>query len=154
MVSQPPPSVASDRAEWPFSSMLLIGTFGHSHTPASRRYHLEAAIAVAILLVGALIANALAPALGIRPMLFRGILASTVFVFLGAALWRYVGSLDELSRRLQLEAMAISYICAIALFVVCDTVAGAGGWTVRPVYFVALELLRGASLALLARNYR
>ena len=143
-----------DRAEWPFSSMLLIGTFGRSHGPAGRRYHIEAAVAVAVLLAALLVDNAVAPALAMRPMVFRGIVASTVFVFLGFALWRYVNSLDELSRRLQLEAMAITYICGIALFVVCDTLAVGNGWTVRPVYFVAFELMRGAALAVLARNYR
>lgn len=66
--------------------------------------------------------------------------------------WRYTEALDELARRLYLEAFAITYLVGLALFSVLGMVHELSGWTISPLTFVLLEPVRAAVLTWRARR--
>src|SRR5688500_7377834 len=91
---------------WPGSSILFWGTFGTS-TPEGRRYHRRCYAALAALVVGYIVAAAL-------PLAARDVvIAALPGVIFGYVIWefrRYLNALDELARRIQLEALAWTYL--------------------------------------------
>ena len=67
--------------------------------------------------------------------------------------WRYLASLDEMGRRIQLEALAIAYGSTLLAF---STLGAAGlilGFSISPAWVLAAEPLRGIVLAINARRY-
>lgn len=149
----PSQHAALNDSRWPWASILLIGTFG-SADPASRRYHWRCGIALGIWILGLLSLTALATRLG-NPWA-PAILTAGVFGYIGFELWRLVGGLDELSRKLQLEAMAIAYLIGLPIFVSAPFVAAATGWSwqLPAAAYIGLDVIRGAVLAMRARKYR
>lgn len=139
-------------AAWPFRTMLLMGTFG-SKDPAGRRFHRQSWLALFFLVIGALVAKLVAmswPAVNWLPSSVVG----AWFVYVALRLWKYVSSLDELPRRLQLEAMALTYLTGFAICMFLGLFGLNFGFRINPMYFVALEPVRGAILVVLARRYR
>src|SRR5262245_28695263 len=145
----------SEAARWPLASMLCIGTFGTAHNPAARRYHRRCWVALAVLIVGSLVssvAGAAFDAPGTR-WVFAALLGGT-FSYIAWALWRYVSALDELGRRVQMEAMAITYLVGMAVFMCLAGVQTATKWNISPLLFIGLELVRSAALVVVSRQYR
>lgn len=67
---------------------------------------------------------------------------------------RYFGELDELSLRIQLEAIAFAFVTLLFLGFTAGLVAAVTGLRVHPLWIVAGEPLRGLGLVLAARRYR
>jgi hypothetical protein len=80
-------------------------------------------------------------------------LAGLLLAYLGWQRWRYTVALDELARRLYLEAFAITYLFGLALFSVAVFLEGMAGWTVSPLAFLVLEPVRAAVLAWRSRRF-
>lgn len=107
-------SPANSEAKWPTSSMLLWGTFG-TKTPAERRYVLRSCIAAGAVLV--LLVVAFAIHFRPRPIAIRVVLIAVgcLFTYIAWEFRRYLYQLDELARRMQLEAMACTYITGLVV---------------------------------------
>ena len=92
---------------WPYRTLLFCGHFGRA-TPASRRLNRESLLALALLA---------ATVLAVVLLGGRSVAGRLVFIggFTGAAAWillayrRYFSQLDELSLRIQHEAIAFAF---------------------------------------------
>src|SRR5262245_29104212 len=96
---------------WPGSSLLIWGTFGTS-TPEGRRYHRRCWLAMGGLLVGYLIAMVLPRAAG---DLVSAIVPGAFFGVISWEFRRYLNALDELARRIQLEAVLWTYLTGLTM---------------------------------------
>lgn len=76
------------------------------------------------------------------------------FSYISWEWWRYVSSLDELERRLQVEAAAWTYIVGMALAMTLAGVHAVLGWRVFPGWLILLEPLRGWRLYELTRRFQ
>jgi len=130
----------------------LWGTFG-TKTPAGRRYHNRslAALAVFLFVQFAFGAWREVPAAGALIALTPGI----VFGFIVWELRRYLLSLDELSRRIQMEAITWTYLLGLVAAMAWSGLVMAYGssWHIHPVWFLMLEPVRGFVLRSVARRY-
>jgi hypothetical protein len=79
--------------------------------------------------------------------------AALAFAYIGWEFWRYVETLDELERRLQMEAMAWTYLAASGLAAALGSVALILNWNVNPLVMIAVEPLRAWRLYVLARRH-
>jgi len=153
------PDASSDEPDWPYASLLLFGFFG-SNTPEGKRLVWQTMPALLVIVAAAW------ALLGIIPRLLPGavlaglIPAAVAFIFWANAC--YLGTLDELSRRIQVEAFAFTYgavmVLAAAivavLLAVPDEAARFGHPAAYLVLLVLVEPLRGLALVVLARKYR
>ena len=80
-------------------------------------------------------------------------LTGAFFAFIAWAFWKYLGELDELARRIQLEAIALTYLTGLGAFGFLTAFGYQAHWTVNPVWFIFLEPVRGLWLWRLARRY-
>src|SRR5689334_20083863 len=94
-------SSGNDSAQWPAAPMLAYGTFG-TRTPAGRRYHFRAGMALAAMAV-CMFAGALARHVSPAAGLIAAIAPRAAFAYIGWEFRRYLLALDELARRIQLE---------------------------------------------------
>lgn len=151
-----------ESSQWPIASIIGYGTFGMK-TPAGRRYHIRSAIALVTLSIFWPLTFFLwwfdtGPSL-----LWRAIAGVAPGLAVGYISWearRYWLSLDELGRRLQLEASAYGYLVAW----VASTLLGGLSFIFighpwvwlwcNPLWvFVIAETARGVILYYLARRY-
>jgi ABC-type sulfate transport system permease component len=133
-------SQENDGARW---TLDLFGTFGKD--AAGRRYRFRAGIALAVLVAGVFIAGPRGKEAAVWHWT-SALLPGVCFSFIAYELSRYVRSLDELGRKLQMEAMS----AAMTL----GGIALAEQWTVNPIYFfISLEAVRGGALLVLSRRY-
>src|SRR5689334_537215 len=95
--SQNPP--AGPVSRWPYATLFLLGTFGTKDS-AGRRLHRQFWIGFTALAATAVLA-VIWRSLAWLPVTALALLCPGI----AYASWRYVSSLDELTRRLQLEAM-------------------------------------------------
>jgi hypothetical protein len=80
------------------------------------------------------------------------------YSYIAWELRRYILALDELARRIQLEAIAWTYLTGLAVAALVGGVALAYGWQwsslwLNPLWFVFLEPVRGCFLYYVARRY-
>ena len=152
----PPPEEA--KTPWPASSMLFLGTFG-SQTPAGRRYHNRCLAAsglliMAIVLIGGFTRLAGLPLEATFP--FTAALPGVVSAVIAWEFRRYINSLDELARRIQLEAATWTYLTGMvaAIFLWGYSVSS---HTPLPAYwpalYITLEPIRGVWLYFVSRKY-
>jgi hypothetical protein len=149
------PSLGADvgASRWPWWSMVLYGHFGPEASLESRRADARSRLAIAGFVLAA-IAVTLAP--GLEPTVRSRTIAALVpplLAYLAWERWRYALGLDELARRLYLEAFAITYLSGLALFSVFGLLDALAGWQVPPLAFVALEPIRAAVLAWRSRPF-
>src|SRR5687768_4234548 len=103
----------SSGSRWPMWSMLLYGHFGADATRASQQADRRSRLAIAVFVVAAGLA-ALVPAAHpggahrLLPALVPALLA-----YLAWERWRYAVALDELSRRLYVESLAVTYLIGL-----------------------------------------
>ena len=136
-------------AEWPYRTLILTGTFGWKD-PAGKRLHRQAILHTGLLvlaMIALLVCNARWPALAWLP----SSVVVTVFLLGAFRLWQYIANLDELSRRIQLEALAMTYLVGFGIFFALGMLSSI---RINPVCYVFLEFVRGPVLALRARSYR
>jgi hypothetical protein len=139
-------------SQWPIVSMLLFGNFGEDASPLSRRAARRSRIAVMVLVAAVL-------AVGVLPSVELSARRSLVSALVGVTLsylaweaWRYTTHLDELTRRLHLEAFAITYLIGLALFAILGALQNMAGVTITPLVFLALEPVRGVVLVCRTRG--
>ena|ERR1051326_1919002 len=157
-MEQVPPQITqpAEESRWPAFPILFYGTFG-SRTSAGRRYHRQFGIALGVLVFGMLaltMFRADIPAEIHRPLI--GLLPGAVFIYIAWSCYGYLRTLDELARRMQLEAMAWTYLTGIAAAVLLGGLALAynwGQWFLNPVWLLILEPVRGAWLYVVSRRY-
>jgi len=147
-------SSVNEDSRWPTTPMLAYGTFG-MRTPAGRRYHIRCSLALA-----AMVACFLAPAL-LRRSVPVGILRIVIALAPGAAFvyiaWefrRYLSALDELARRIQLESIAWTYLCGLAVAMLLGGIGLVYGWRFNPAWFIVLEPVRAGWLYFVSRRYQ
>ncbi|HEY4365463.1 MAG TPA: hypothetical protein VGN17_31170 [Bryobacteraceae bacterium] len=155
----PEPLPPSLEAKWPLGSILIWGTFG-KNSAEGRCFHRRCLGAFLFLGVGwlasFLIARFLLPAGSWRNFDFVAmyyLLVGVAFSFIAWAFWKYLGELDELARRLQLEAVALTYLTGFCAFGFLAAFGYLTGWTVNPVWFIVLEPIRAFWLRYLVRRY-
>lgn len=145
---------AVDEVRWPLGSMFWFGTFGASSGTAARRYHRRCWATLGVALAAGYFSPVAVSALGVSAEAVLGAILSVGFLCIAIFLWQYVSSLDELARRLQMEAMAATYVIGLGAFVVLSSVGLVGGWRIDPMTFVLLEPVRGVVLVVMSRRYR
>jgi hypothetical protein len=94
---------------WPTASIVLWGTFGPK-TAEGRRYHQHFRVCLPLMVVGFLV-NQLPGAGEVLGVLLAGSACAGIT-------WgfrRYLRSLDELARRIQLESIAWTYLTGLAV---------------------------------------
>jgi hypothetical protein len=137
---------------WPLWSMLLFGHFGEDATPDSLRADRRARIAIAAFVIVAAVVY-VAPGLGSIPR--QHVVTALVgpqLAYLAWERWRYAAGLDELARRVYLEAFAITYLAALPLFSFGAVLESLGGWTLSPIAFLILEPIRAGVLTWRSRR--
>jgi hypothetical protein len=137
---------------WPGSSILIWGTFGSS-TPEGRRYHRRCCFALGLLFVGHWTAASLPHTAG---QLLVAILPGAAFAFISWEFKRYLDALDELARRIQLEALALTYLTGLTLACALGGVMRAYDlepWFFGPLSFIWLEPVRAVWLYAVSRRY-
>lgn len=80
-------------------------------------------------------------------------LVAPLMAYLGWQRWRYALGLDELARRLYLEAFAITYLVGLPLFLLFALLHEVAGWTVSPWAIVVLGPIRAAVLVWRTRRF-
>jgi hypothetical protein len=156
-----------DDSRWPMSAMLMWGV-SSTRTPAGRRYVRRCSIALAILILPTLLFlihhHHYVPRSRwvSHGMLTFGhataILLPIVFFYIVLEFRKYLLSLDELVFRLQIEAMAWTYLSGLVLMaLLCAIWLESLGkldlaWFC-PVWFILLEPVRAGWLYFLSRRY-
>ncbi len=136
-------------AHYSACTILALGTFGNK-TPAGRRFHNRCLTALALLMVSTF-AVALLP----RELRTWGWPVAGLWVsYINWELWRYLNHIDELQRRLQLEAMAFTYVVGIAIAITLGSLALFLRWDINPGLLIFLEPLRGWRLWVLTKRYQ
>jgi hypothetical protein len=140
---------------WPYSSLLLLGFFG-ADTPGGKRLAWETAVPAAVFVAATLVLSGVVSQP--LPNLVWALAMPACVIAIGWSYSRYMETLDELSRMIQLKAFAFSYGAAMviavgvgALVLTYPQIARAPGLLLLLILFV--EPLRGAALAYLARKY-
>jgi hypothetical protein len=150
-----------ESSQWPTAWILGYGSFGPK-TPASRRYHVRTATALIVLTIVWPVTFFLwlfdkSPTL--LWQVIAGLAPAVIYGYIGWEMRRYWLTLDELARRLQMEAAAYTYLLAFA------AAPGLGGislilyghdwvWMVcNPLWLILLEFARAGILYYLARRY-
>lgn len=145
-------------ASWPYATLFFFGFFGET-SPGGRRYSWQSLVAGLMLGIslGAL-ASESAP---LFPAVVWATLLPASAIALFAALACYLRGLDELSRSIQLKALAVGYGAAIVLgsgvlglvlAAPAGTLAGVHplAWTIP---LVGAEIIRCAALVVFARRF-
>lgn len=144
---------------WPYASLFIFGFFG-TGSPGGKRLAWRTSGALALVLVGMVLTGAPSPAVALA-----GAAVIPVGV-LGIAIsyTSYLRELDELSRLIQLEAFALSYLAGGVIVGILGGISlafpelwGFSTWggPVAPVFWIILaEPFRGLALVLRARRYR
>jgi hypothetical protein len=147
------PGTHSDApTSWPYWSLFFCGHFG-SVTPASRRLHRESLVGLMLLGTATLGTVLLGPVSPYGKLIFiPAVTLSVAWILL--AYRRYFANLDELSLRIQHEAIAFSFAVTLLLGVAASAAAVVTHISVHPLWIVIAEPLRGLGLVLAARRYR
>jgi hypothetical protein len=137
---------------WPYWTLLFCGHFGRA-TPASRRLNRETLLGLALLggcAMTAALVDSVSP-IG-RWILVPGAALSVLWIL--GAFRRYFAELDELSLRIQHEAIAFAFSAMLLLGIAAATIAIVAEVDVHPLWIVVAEPLRGVGLVRAARRYQ
>ena len=155
----------AEGSRWSTHAMLFWTTLG-TKTPAERRYKTRGALAAAVPVCWILLAFAMRlppKVVGATTML----LAGCVISYIAWELRRYLAQLDELARRMQLEAIAWTYLTGFvlaawfgALIALLDLFSHALAHSpfnillvASPFFYFLLEPIRAGWLYYLSRRY-
>lgn len=147
-----PAASSEERSPWPCRSLVLWGTFGTT-TPVGRRYHNRSLAALAVFLLVHFLLGAWRDVPAVRALI--ALTPGAVFGFIAWELRRYLLALDELSRRIQMEAITWTYLLGLVAAMAWAGLATAYGssWYLHPAWFLLLEPVRGFVLRSVARRY-
>ena len=143
-----------DDSQWPTAPILAYGTFG-TRTPAGRRYHFRSGVAlaamVACMLTSVLLRSSLPKG---SPDVLTAFAPGAAFIYIAWEFRRYLAALDELARRIQLESIASTYLCGLAVAMLLGGVGLVYGWRLNPFWFIVLEPVRAGWLYFVSRRYQ
>ena len=136
--------------DWSKSSLFLFGTFG-CRTPAARRFYWRTFLVIGVPLLWWSIRFWTRDQIPHAPLdeLLPFALGAG-FAYFALEFRRYLNSLDELERRIQLESVTWTYLTGLAA---CMFLGGFLGFAVNPAWFIALEPIRGTYLYFAARRF-
>ena len=98
-----------ERASWPYWSLLTFGTFS-PRTPAGKRYWVQGTCALVAMVAAMMVASALRKHNSNASWGTWVVLLPVVPVlYMALAFSRYLRNLDELSRKIQLEGLALAF---------------------------------------------
>ena len=132
---------------WPTAPILLWGTFGKG-SAAGRKYHFRAGMALVVALSVALLTvrlRWLAPVSVFMP--------AATLAYIGWEFRKYLSGLDELGRRIHMEAICLTYLTALVLIAAAGGYAALAHINVNPIWLVLIEPIRAGWLWLTARRY-
>lgn len=155
-------SSAAEETSWTSCAMLMWGVFS-TKTPEGSRYVRRCFVA-GLLVVVPTVLFAIHQSLHLHYVskrIYTGYLAAVMPLVFGIMAWefrKYLLSLDELARRLQVEAMAWTYLTG---FVLAATFCGiwlemypqVSAMWLSPLWFLLLEPVRAGWLYALTRRY-
>ena len=139
-------------ASWPYGSLFFCGHFGPA-TPGSRRLSRQGYLAWTILL-GSIALTAIRPGAipaGRYILVLGAAIASIITI---RAFRNYFAELDELSLRIQYEAIAFAFSGTLMAAMVLGAVHVLEPFEFNPLLIMLAEPLRGVGLVLAARRYR
>lgn len=137
-------------ASWPYATLLLLGFFG-TGDPAGKRLAWRTTGGLLLLIAAFIGAEA---ARGYSALANALLLTTPLTVaFLVWSYKEYLGALDELSRKIQLEAFAWAYGAALVVLVGWFALVTATGVYVSPLWILLTEGFRGLALVMVARRY-
>lgn len=142
-------SLVNEQSGWPIGAILGYGTFG-SHTPAGRRYHRRSGIALTTLLVWMFVVASLdrSTLRHVTPLV-----PGVVFLYVIYEFRQYLRALDELARRMHMEALSWTYLTGLALAMLVGGISATVGWHVNPMWFIVPEPVRAGFLFVVSRRY-
>jgi len=145
---------ANRDAHWPFVWILLYGNYG-PRSPEGRRIIIRSSLALVAMLICVLLSvllRSVIPKGVVR--LILAITPSVVFAYIAWEFRRYLSALDELARRMQLEAAAWTYLCALPAAMLLGGLGFVYHWQVNWYWFLALEPMRAVWLYSVSRRYQ
>jgi len=79
--------------------------------------------------------------------------AAAFALFYARSFLQLLREADELERQIHLEAIAVAFIVLVSATMVLGTMNWQYGWTMNPIWFYAVEILRGVVVGVKARKY-
>jgi len=74
-------------------------------------------------------------------------------LFYGRSFLMLLREADELERQIHLEAIAVAFVVLVGATMILGTVNWQYGWTMNPIWFYGVEIVRGIVVGLKARKY-
>lgn len=146
------PETRDNRADFPFWSTLMFGHFW-GESSASESAKRRSRIAMLMFLIALVVASVIPGFERELRHTFVNVLVGLTLTYFAWEAWRYTTGLDELARRLYLEAFAITYLIGLAMFSVLGVLQDIAGWNISPLVFMVLEPVRLAVLAWRSRQF-
>jgi len=145
---------ANQDSHWPSLWILLYGNYG-PRSPEGRRMIIRSSLALVAMLICVLSSALLHSVIPKRIVrLILAITPSVAFTFIVWEFRRYLSALDELARRMQLEAAAWTYLCALPAAMLLGGLGFVYHWHVNWYWFLALEPMRAIWLYFVSRRYQ
>jgi len=160
---QESPETHRDESRWPLAQMLMRGTFA-TGTKAERRVAFRSNAVVAVV-VGWTVATQLlhvsnTPVVRVITVL----LAATALTYYAWEKIKYFLTLDELTRRIEMEGMAWAYVVGVLVAIWAGSIeyvvsvwwppaANIGPWRVAFMFAMLLALVKGAYRCFATRRY-
>jgi len=153
----------SENSRWHTCAILFWGTFG-TKSPAERRYVMRSIFAATVVMV--LVVLTFSDRFPPKPIVMKITLLATgaLITYIAWELYRYLSQLDELARRMQMEAITWTYLTGFVAAAWIGVLAPFSHflmhWPYKPslltlipfLYFV-LEPVRAVWLYVLSRRY-
>ena len=148
--------IDEQNSAWPACDILALGYFG-AGTPNGARFRnrsLSALLGWVVLYLVCFFVVKTHPQAVTPLKVLLGIVPGLAFTYIGWEWWRYVGSLDELARRMQLDAAAWTYGIGMGACLIIGSLYTDLGWDFNPgFFFIFLEPVRATRLWVLSRKF-
>lgn len=153
---------ARDESRWPLSQMLLRGTFG---TGTKEEHRLgKRSTAIFVILIGWMLVSRFAHLDLARVRLATVLVVPPILTFYAFEKRKYFLSLDELTRRIELEGMAWAYVIGVlaalwagaigyAASVWWPQTAAISWWRLPFMFAIVLAAVKGAYRWFATRRY-
>lgn len=147
-----------DESGWPYASLLLCGLFG-IRSPGALAYSARSILAAVVM--GLSLAAVTQESPPLLPAEAWALMLPASAAAIALAVFRYLRRLDELTRTIQLQALAVGYgtavilgmaLLGLLLIAPAGTAAGLHP-TVWLVPLLVAETARGVALVVFARRY-
>lgn len=142
---------ANESSEWPVRQILWLGYFG-PNTPEGTRFRNRSVLALALFIGGMLFSAWMREHVWIQ--FVWAVVPGLTFGYIAWEWWRYISHLDELARRLQVEAAAWTYGVGLAIAMAFGGIFSVLHWNFNPILMmIVLEPIRAWRLWVLARRF-